>query len=128
MAFANKFAQLKRNVRECLEPNVRGVEMDVKIQAARDVADALTTLHVANNDSASRIATAVNSLTNAIQSTHVQVAKNSTELAARLNRLTLWVLAAVVLSAGAAAIQAVGVIYQMAHPAEPHQVIVIPKP
>jgi hypothetical protein len=94
----------------------RAAQSEVSIDCAIEITEALIGLKVAVEDMANRTVTVANNLIAAIDKATVQlviasgestnVAKESATLSGKLNRLTKWIIAAAVLSAIAAAIQA----------------------
>jgi hypothetical protein len=92
-----------------------------QIQSAIEISEALTGLTVAVNDMANRMVTVTNNLQKAVETASAestQAAKESAAVSRQLNRLTRWIIAAAVLSAVAACIQAGAVLYNALNPAQ----------
>jgi hypothetical protein len=110
------------------ETQHRLIAQKAQIQSAIEISEALTGLTVAVNSMANQGATVGNNLLNAIKEASAQAkksaeestraAKESANLSGRLNSLTVWIIAAAILSAIAAFIQAGVALYAVFHPAQ----------
>jgi|SRR5580658_360457 len=97
-----------------------------QIQSAIEVCEALAGLTFAVNDMANRAVAVANNLQKAVERATEQAertaqqstgaAKESAKVSRQLNRLTLWIIAAAILSAIAACVQAGTTIYTSIHP------------
>jgi hypothetical protein len=99
----------------------RVAQSEINVDCAIEIAEALIGLKVAMNSMANQVATVMINLTAAIDKATAQavlsseestkVAIESTKLSGHLNRLTKWIIAAAVLSAIAAIVQAGAAVY-----------------
>ncbi len=95
----------------------RKTQIEVDLECAIEINDALVGLTTAANDMSNRLVLTLTNLTGAIEKSTAQavvsseeatsVAKESANLSRKLNRLTLWIIIAAIASAASAIVQAV---------------------
>jgi methyl-accepting chemotaxis protein len=121
----DRLGKLLQEVNDAPASDYPRLQLKVPIQSAIEIGAALNSLREVLNEIASRAVTIADNLQSTIekateqsemtaqQSTHA--AKESAKLSQQLNRLTLWIIGAAILSAIAACIQAGAAIYSVLH-------------
>ena len=115
------------------DENFKSVEAEITIDCAIELSESVLALTAAANDMANRTVTVINNLKDKIDAATKQaeesaresgkMAAESANLTRKLNRLTIWIIIAAFLSAGAACVQAWTAWYTVQHPQQ-HVVLV----
>jgi hypothetical protein len=132
-----RLTRLEAKLRDSPQTAYLSLAQEIQIHSAIEVTSALIGLSAGVDDLANRVVTVANNLTSAITAATKQaedsskesanLAAKSADLSRKLNSLTIWIIVTAFLSAGAAAVQAIAVVYQINHPSPP-QLIVTPIP